>query len=198
MPSPGHAKSGTPGRARTCNLRFWRPLLYHLSCRSIKSRPWNRTSRAYTHAPRSTLRSGGHIANKNSPRFAAGAARVDAHPAGHAGPLGFPVLLFTGGGFRAWARFQESHTHPHTGGESLHASDMPRYRLCGVWCETVDSNHAEREVRALPQTLRAATLNGAVPKSRIEAARKARCQSEKALSGTNERRIHTGPRFGSC
>ena len=26
-----------------------------------KSRPWNRTSHVYTHAPRSTLRSGGHI-----------------------------------------------------------------------------------------------------------------------------------------
>lgn len=90
---------------------------------------------------RSKLRSGGHIANKNSPRFAAGAACVDAHPAGHAGPLRFPVLLFTGGGFRAWARFQESHTHPHTGGELLHASDMPRYRLCGVRCEAVESNH---------------------------------------------------------
>lgn len=42
---------------------------------------------------------------------------------------------------------------------------------CAIWCETVDSNHAEREVRALPQTLRAAALNGAVPKFRIEAAR---------------------------
>ena len=41
---------------------------------------------------------------------------------------------------------------------------------CAIWCETVDSNHAEREVRALPQTLRAAAMNGAVPKSRIEAA----------------------------
>ena len=41
---------------------------------------------------------------------------------------------------------------------------------CAIWCETVDSNHAEREARALPQTLRAAALNGAVPKSRIEAA----------------------------
>lgn len=89
---------------------------------------------------RSKLRSGGHIANKNSPRFAAGAACVDAHPAGHAGPLRFPVLLFTGGDFRAWARFQESHTHPHTGGESLHASDMPRYRLCGVRCDVAESN----------------------------------------------------------
>ena len=42
---------------------------------------------------------------------------------------------------------------------------------CAIQCETVDSNHAERKVRALPQTLRAAALNGAVPKSRIEVAR---------------------------
>lgn len=58
-PLIGHAS--TPGRARTCNMRFWRPLLYHLSCRSIKRLPWTRTSRVYTHAPRSKLRSGGHI-----------------------------------------------------------------------------------------------------------------------------------------
>ena len=32
-----------------------------LSYGNIKSRPWNRTSRVYTHAPRSKLRSGGHI-----------------------------------------------------------------------------------------------------------------------------------------
>lgn len=34
-PLIGHAS--TPGRARTCNMRFWRPLLYHLSYRSIKA-----------------------------------------------------------------------------------------------------------------------------------------------------------------
>ena len=55
------ALSGIPGRAQTCSLRFWRPLLHHLSYGNIKSRPWNRTSRVYTHAPRSKLRSGGHI-----------------------------------------------------------------------------------------------------------------------------------------
>lgn len=51
---------------------------------------------------------------------------------------------------------------------------------CAIWCETVDSNHAEGEVRALPQTLRAAALNGAVPKSRIEAARET-CRENKNL-----------------
>lgn len=32
-----------------------------IELREYKSRPWNRTSRVYTHAPRSKLRSGGHI-----------------------------------------------------------------------------------------------------------------------------------------
>lgn len=32
-----------------------------LELREYKNRPWNRTSRVYTHAPRSKLRSGGHI-----------------------------------------------------------------------------------------------------------------------------------------
>lgn len=41
----------------------------------------------------------------------------------------------------------------------------------GVWCEIVESNHAEREAITLPHSPRTAVLNGAVPKSRIEAAR---------------------------
>ena len=32
-----------------------------IELRKYKNRPWNRTSRVYTHAPRSKLRSGGHI-----------------------------------------------------------------------------------------------------------------------------------------
>ena len=32
-----------------------------IELREYKNRPWNRTSRVYTHAPRSKLRSGGHI-----------------------------------------------------------------------------------------------------------------------------------------
>lgn len=38
MPSPGHAKSGIPGRDRACNLRFWRPVLYQLSYGNISCR----------------------------------------------------------------------------------------------------------------------------------------------------------------
>lgn len=43
--------------------------------------------------------------------------------------------------------------------------------FCGVWSETVESNHAERKAITLPHSPRTAVLNGAVPKSRIEAAR---------------------------
>ena len=42
---------------------------------------------------------------------------------------------------------------------------------CAIWCETVESNHAERKAITLPHSLKTAVLNGAVPKSRIEAAR---------------------------
>ena len=34
-PLIGHAS--TPGRARTCNMRFWRPLLHHLSYGNTKT-----------------------------------------------------------------------------------------------------------------------------------------------------------------
>ena len=43
---------------------------------------------------------------------------------------------------------------------------------CAIWCETVDSNHAEGEAITLSHSFRTAVLNGAVPKSRIKAARK--------------------------
>ena len=68
---------------------------------------------------------------------------------------------------------------------SLVAREVKRAALWGMspcvrWCEIVESNHAEREVRTHPQTLRAAALNGAVPKSRIEAARKTVKENRKA------------------
>ena len=46
------------------------------------------------------------------------------------------------------------------------------YGVCGVWREIVESNHAEGEAITLPHSLRTAVLSGAVPKSRIKAARK--------------------------
>lgn len=61
MPSTGHAKSGTPGRTRTCNMRFWRPPLYHLSYRSIKAALGLEPASNISADTRSKLRSGGHI-----------------------------------------------------------------------------------------------------------------------------------------
>lgn len=69
---------------------------------------------------------------------------------------------------------------------------------CAIWCETVDSNHAERKVRALPQTLRAAALNGAVPKSRIVAARNVKREQKPANLKGGKGKCQEGTRFGGC
>ncbi len=113
-----------------------------------KSRPWNRTSRVYTHAPRSRLRSGGHIKTAPVRRRGCWLAHI------------LSGKLHLGKDSKAFSWHGRLHVRPC-------GLSSP----CAIWCETVDSNHAERKVRALPQTLRAAALNGAVPKSRIEAAR---------------------------
>ena len=116
--------------------------------REYKSRPWNRTSRAYTHAPRSKLRSGGHIKTAPVRRRGCWLAHI------------LSGKLHLGKDSKAFSWHGRLHVRPC-------GLSSP----CAIWCETVDSNHAERKVRTLPQTLRAAALNGAVPKSRIEAAR---------------------------
>lgn len=61
---------------------------------------------------------------------------------------------------------------------------------CAIWCETVESNHAEREAITLPHSPRTAVPNGAVPKSRIESARETFviCTYEQHRAGT----------FGGC
>lgn len=58
-PALGHAS--TPGRTRTCNIRFWRPLLYRLSYRSIKAALGLEPASNISADTRSKLRSGGHI-----------------------------------------------------------------------------------------------------------------------------------------
>ena len=147
-PITGYA-AGIPGRAQTCSLRFWRPLLHHLSYGNIKSRPWNRTSRVYT---RTAL----HIALRRPYKNSSGSPPgllVGAHPVG-----------------------KPTHTLRDSK-LSLVAREVKRAALwgmspCAIWCETVDSNHVEREAITLPHSPRTAVLNGAVPKSRIEAAAK--------------------------
>ena len=119
-----------------------------LELREYKNRPWNPTSRVYTHAPRSKLRSGGHIKTAPVRRRGCWLAHI----------LSGKLHLDKDSKAFSW--------HGR-----LHARPCGLSSPCALWCETVDSNHAEGEVRTLPQTLRAAALNGAVPKSRIEAAR---------------------------
>lgn len=65
-----------------------------------------------------------------------------------------------------------------------------------MWCETVEPNHAEMEVITLPHSPRTAVLNGAVPKSRIEAARETR--GRKMPVKSLEESIFWGIRFGDC
>ena len=112
-----------------------------------KSRPWNRTSRVYT---RSALQTALRRHIKTAPVRRRGCWL--AHILSGKLHLGKDSKAFSWHG-------------------RLHVRPCGLSSPCAIWCETVDSNHAEREVRALPQTLRAAALNGAVPKSRIEAAR---------------------------
>lgn len=78
---------------------------------------------------------------------------------------------------------------------SLVAREVKRAALwgmspCAIWCETVESNHAERDAITLPQSPRTAVLNGSAPKSRIEAARETLviCSYGQHMAGT----------FGGC
>lgn len=147
-PLTGYA-AGIPGRAQTCSLRFWRPLLHHLSYGNIKRRPWNRTSRVYT---RTAL----HIALRRPYKNSSGSPPgllVGAHPVGKS-------------------------THTLRDSKlSFVAREVKRAALwgmspCAIWCETVDSTRAERGgARPPPDTQIRRPVNGAVPKSSIEAAR---------------------------
>lgn len=65
-----------------------------------------------------------------------------------------------------------------------------------MWCETAESNHAEGKAITLPNSPRTAILNGAVPKSRIEAARETR--GRKMPVKPFEESILGGIRFGDC
>ena len=102
-----------------------------LELREYKNRPWNRTSRVYTHAPRSKLRSGGHIKTAPVRRRGCLLAHI------------LPGKLHLGKDSKAFSRHGRLHVRPC-------GLSSP----CALWCETVDSNHAEGEVRALPQTLK--------------------------------------------
>lgn len=115
-PLTGYA-NGIPGRAQTCSLRFWRPLFHHLNYGNIKSRPWNRTSRVYTHAPRSKLRSGGHIKTAPVLRRGCWLAHI------------LSGKLHLGKDSKAFSRHGRLHVRPF-------GLSSP----CAIWCSGMDLN----------------------------------------------------------
>ena len=77
-PLIGHAS--TPGRARTCNMRFWRPLLCHLSYRSIKAALGIEPA-VSTHTRRAPNCAQAAYSKIKTRTFPCGA--IDAHPDGY-------------------------------------------------------------------------------------------------------------------
>lgn len=132
------ASSGIPGRARACSLWFWRPTLYRLSYGNIKSRPWNRTSRVYTHAPRSKLRSGGHIALKK-PRVCGLGALLTHIRRARNGALRIPALLLWKNACDIEKKKPERRCCRW--GDGSHASGGCGYSCPALRCDTVESNH---------------------------------------------------------
>lgn len=100
-----------------------------------KSRPWNRTSRVYTHAPRSKLRSGGHI--KTAPVCRRGCWL--AHILSGKLHLGKDSKAFSWHG-------------------RLHVRPCGLSGPCAIWSEIAESNRAERKASNLPDALKVAQL----------------------------------------
>lgn len=84
---------------------------------NIKSRPWNRTSRVYTHAPRSKLRSGGHIKTAPVLRRGCWLAHI------------LPGKLHLGKDSKAFSRHGRLHVRPC-------GLSSP----CAIRCDTAESN----------------------------------------------------------
>lgn len=120
-----------------------------------KSRPWNRTSRVYTHAPRSKLRSGGQMALKK-PRVCGLGALLTHIRRARNGALRIPALLLWKNACdiekkkpeRMYCRW----------GDEPHASGGCGYSCPALWSETAESNRAERKASNLPTALKVAQL----------------------------------------
>ena len=82
-----------------------------------KSRPWNRTSRVHTHAPRSKLRSGGHIKTAPVRRRGCWLAHI------------LSGKLHLGKDSKAFSRHGRLHVRPC-------GLSSP----CAIWCDTTESN----------------------------------------------------------
>lgn len=106
-----------------------------LSYGNIKSRPWNRTSRVYAHAPRSKLRSGGHIKTAPVLRRGCWLAHI------------LSGKLHLGKDSKAFSRHGRLHVRP-----------CGLSGPCAIWSEIAESNRAERKASNLPDALKVAQL----------------------------------------
>ena len=114
-----------PHRARRWHSRQdlnLQPLVLETSAlpielREYKSRPWNRTIRVYTHAPRSKLRSGGHIKTAPVRRRGCWLAHI------------LSGKLHLGKDSKAFSRHG-----------SLHVRPCGLSSPCAIWCDTAESN----------------------------------------------------------
>ena len=86
--------------------------------REYKNRPWNRTSRVYTHAPRSKLRSGGHIKTAPVRRRGCWLAHI------------LSGKLHLGKDSKAFSRHGRLHVRP-----------CGLSGPCAIRCDTAESNH---------------------------------------------------------
>lgn len=109
-----------------------------IELREYKNRPWNRTSRAYSHAPRSKLRSGGHIALKK-PRVCGLGAELTHIRRAMNGTLRIPALLLWKNACDGEKKKPERRYCRW--GDGSHASGCCGYSCPALRRDTVESNH---------------------------------------------------------
>ena len=153
MPSTGHAKSGTPGRTRTCNMRFWRPPLYHLSYRSIKAALGLEPASNISADTRSKLRSGGHMALKK-PRVCGLGALLTHILRARNGALRIPALLLWKNACDIEKKKPERRCCRW--GDGPHASGSCGYSCPALRCETEDLHLVGRTQSAMMSHIEAA------------------------------------------
>ena len=141
-----------------------------------KRRPRKRTSRVYTHAPRSKLRTDGHIKPA---------------PVRHRGCWLAHILsgkLHLGKDSKAFSWHGRLHVRPC-------GLSSP----CAIWCETVDSNHAEREVRALPPDTQSRRPEWSRAKiSHRSSPRYVKSEQSPVPASRKGEKCQEGTRFGGC
>ena len=126
-----------------------------------KSRPWNRTSRVYTHAPRSKLRSGGHI--KTAPVIRRGCWL--AHILSGKLHLGKDSKAFSWHG-------------------RLHVRPCGLSSPCAIWCKAADLHRTGLSLNRCDASHRSSPRNVKREQSPVPASRKGgKCQEGTRFGG---------------